>query len=251
MRKRRLLIYLAPAMMDMVVAQFFFVNAVRLARMESSASVVSGVVTVWGLMYLICCPLVGKVLTVANSTRLILMACFAMAGVSLLHLLFPSMVGIYVLMACAGVATALFFPAFQVFMKAVDAAQASTVAYSTGMYTFAWSMGFAVGPFVAGFLLALQQPDGAGTADLALLGALWRTGLVYGLAELLEGYYLTPKILGESLGLHPVVVLVSIFAGGAAFGMFGILLALPVCASLVILLRVFVLPPLARFADGD
>jgi len=152
-RKRRLLIYLAPAIMDMVVAQFFFVDVVRLAHMQSSAVVVAGVVTVWGLMYLISCLLVGKVLTVANSPRLILMSCFAMAGLSVLHLLFPSMAGIYVLMACAGVATALFFPAFQVFMKAVDAAQASSVAYSTGMYTFAWSMGFAVGPFVAGFLL--------------------------------------------------------------------------------------------------
>jgi predicted PurR-regulated permease PerM len=104
--------------------------------------------------------------------------------------------------------------------------------------------------FVAAGLLALQQPKGDYTQEFDLLGALWRTGVVYGLAELLEGYYLTPKILGESLGLHPVVVLVSIFAGGAAFGMFGILLALPVTAALVILFRVFVLPPLAQFADG-
>lgn len=109
-----------------------------------------------------------------------------------------------------------------------------------------------VGPFVAfvaGFVLALQQPAAPGEEELDLFGVLWRTALVYGLAEVLEGYYLTPKILGESLGLHPVVVLLSIFAGGAAFGMFGVLLALPVTAALVILFREFVLPPLARFAD--
>lgn len=105
--------------------------------------------------------------------------------------------------------------------------------------------------FIAGFTLALQQPASATHVELDLFGALWRTGLVYGLAEVFEGYYLVPKILGDSLGLHPVVVLVSIFAGAAAFGMFGALLALPVTSALVILFREFVLPPLARFADED
>lgn len=105
--------------------------------------------------------------------------------------------------------------------------------------------------FLAGFLLALQQPETATSADLDLFGALWRTGLTYALAEALEGYYLTPKILGDSLGLHPVVVLVAIFAGAAAFGMFGALLALPVTSALVILFREFVLPPLAKFADEE
>ncbi len=109
-----------------------------------------------------------------------------------------------------------------------------------------------VGPllsFFAAFVLALQQPASASKEGFDLLAAAWRTGLVFGLAEIFEGYYLTPKILGESLGLHPVVVLVSIFAGGAAFGMFGILLALPVTAALVILFRVFVLPAMERLAD--
>jgi predicted PurR-regulated permease PerM len=97
--------------------------------------------------------------------------------------------------------------------------------------------------------LAMQQPASASRDGFDLFEAFWRTALVFGLAESFEGYYLTPKILGESLGLHPVVVLVSIFAGGAAFGMFGILLALPVTAALVILFRVFVMPALARMAD--
>jgi predicted PurR-regulated permease PerM len=110
------------------------------------------------------------------------------------------------------------------------------------------------GPLLAylmGLAFALQQGPGPSTPELDLFEALWRTGAVYLLAEGLEGYYLVPKILGESLGLHPVVVLVSIFAGGAAFGMFGILLALPVTASLVIVMREFVLPELARLADRE
>lgn len=87
--------------------------------------------------------------------------------------------------------------------------------------------------------------------DQGLVDALWRTGIVFLLAELLENYILIPKILGDSLGLHPVVVIFAIMAGGASMGMFGLLLALPITASLVILAREFLLPVLAQMADKD
>ncbi len=74
---------------------------------------------------------------------------------------------------------------------------------------------------------------------------------MFGLGEVIEGYVLVPKILGNSLGLHPVVVMVSVFAGGAALGMFGLLIAIPLTASLVIVTRELVLPALAQFADED
>ena len=68
-------------------------------------------------------------------------------------------------------------------------------------------------------------------------------------AEMIEGYILIPKIIGDSLGLPPLVVLFSVFLGGAALGVFGLLLALPLTASLLILVREFVLPSLAELAD--
>jgi predicted PurR-regulated permease PerM len=113
-----------------------------------------------------------------------------------------------------------------------------------------------VGPmlgFGGAFLLA-AFPPGALPATGAvewqpLAWALTRTGVVFLCAELIEGYVLLPKILGDSLGLHPVVVLASIFIGGAALGMFGFLIALPLTAMLVILAREMVLPALADFAD--
>ena len=74
---------------------------------------------------------------------------------------------------------------------------------------------------------------------------------MFGVAELIEGYVLLPAILGDSLGLHPVVVLLSVFVGGAALGMFGFLIALPLAAALVIIAREMVLPALADFADED
>lgn len=98
-----------------------------------------------------------------------------------------------------------------------------------------------VGPLLAsvlGCLLAVMAFD--------LYGALWRAGLIYLLAELLEIYVLMPKVIGKSLGLHPVVVLASLMIGGAALGMFGLLLALPIAATLIILTRELVLPALAK-----
>ncbi|MEX1024971.1 MAG: AI-2E family transporter [Planctomycetota bacterium] len=87
--------------------------------------------------------------------------------------------------------------------------------------------------------------------NVGVIEVLLRTSIVFGLGELLEGYVLIPKVLGDSLGLHPLVVLFAIFAGGAAFGIMGIVLALPVTASLVIVFREFVLPALQEFADDE
>ena len=98
-------------------------------------------------------------------------------------------------------------------------------------------LGF-VGAFTVGML-----------GEHAFLSSLVRTVIVFGLGELLEGYFLLPKILGESLGLHPIVVLFALLAGGAAMGIFGILIALPLTAVLVILVQEFVLPALQKSAD--
>ena len=101
-----------------------------------------------------------------------------------------------------------------------------------------------VGPAI-GFVLAFM----VGMLEHGVLGSLLRTGVVFGLGELIEGYVLIPKILGDSLGLHPVVVLFALIAGGAALGMLGILIALPLTAALVIVVREFVLPALGDLAD--
>ncbi len=111
-----------------------------------------------------------------------------------------------------------------------------------------------VGPllgFAFAFVVALLQTNSGGAHFDEPLMALLATGIVYGIAEMLEGYVLVPKILGDSLGLHPVVVLAAVFVGGAALGMFGFLLALPLTAVVVILTKEYVLPALADFADED
>ena len=61
--------------------------------------------------------------------------------------------------------------------------------------------------------------------------------LVFGVGQGAEGMYLTPKLVGDQIGLHPVAVIFAVLAGGQLFGFLGILLALPVAAVLNVLVR--------------
>ena len=61
--------------------------------------------------------------------------------------------------------------------------------------------------------------------------------LTFTIAQMLEGSVLTPKLVGDRIGLHPVIVIFAVAAGGQLFGFFGILLALPAAAVLSVLVR--------------
>ena len=61
--------------------------------------------------------------------------------------------------------------------------------------------------------------------------------VVFILGQILEGYVLTPKLVGDKVGLHPVWVIFALFAGGALSGFVGILIAVPVAAVIGVLIR--------------
>jgi predicted PurR-regulated permease PerM len=86
--------------------------------------------------------------------------------------------------------------------------------------------------------------------DHSLSEAAWRVTLVTVVGEVVEGYVLMPKVLGKSMGLHPVVVLASFMIFGSALGMFGLLLALPLMSVIVIVARELVLPALRELAEA-
>ena len=113
-----------------------------------------------------------------------------------------------------------------------------------GMLSGALSIVPFVGAFT-GFVLALA----VGLFEHGVIGSIWRNGLVFAAAEGIENYVLVPKILGDRLGLHPLVVFFALLAGGSALGMLGLLVALPLMATLVILFQEFVAPALKQFAD--
>ena len=62
---------------------------------------------------------------------------------------------------------------------------------------------------------------------------------VFVLGQILEGSFLTPWLVGDRIGLHPVAVIFAVLAGGQLFGFAGVLLALPVAAVLMVLVRFF------------
>ena len=60
---------------------------------------------------------------------------------------------------------------------------------------------------------------------------------VFVLGQILEGYVIYPRFLGDRVELHAVWVIFALFAGGAVFGFLGVLLAVPVAAALGVLAR--------------
>jgi len=65
---------------------------------------------------------------------------------------------------------------------------------------------------------------------------LWMLG-IFGLGQFLEGFFLTPRLVGERIGLHPVAVLFALIIFGKLFGFFGVLLALPASAVSLVLIQ--------------
>ncbi|MCX7554994.1 AI-2E family transporter [Marinicella sp. S1101] len=61
--------------------------------------------------------------------------------------------------------------------------------------------------------------------------------IVFGVGQLLEGFVLTPWLVGDRIGLHPVAVIFAVLAGGQLFGFVGVLLGLPLAAVIMVLLR--------------
>jgi predicted PurR-regulated permease PerM len=83
--------------------------------------------------------------------------------------------------------------------------------------------------FVVGVGLALAQSPGWELP--ALVAGVFLAG------QMLEGNFLTPKLVGDKVGLHPVWIMFALLAGGALFGFVGILLAVPVAAVIGVLVR--------------
>ena len=74
-------------------------------------------------------------------------------------------------------------------------------------------------------------------SDAVSFGGVLSILVIYVGGQLLEGVYLSPRIMGRETGLHPVVVLVAILVGGTLFGLVGILLSVPATAVLYVVLR--------------
>jgi len=91
----------------------------------------------------------------------------------------------------------------------------------TGLAVFIPYLGFGLG-----LLLALL----AGALQFASLYGLLAVTVIFGLGQLIEGFALTPRLVGERIGLSPLMVIFALLAFGHLFGFLGVLIALPVSA---------------------
>jgi len=105
---------------------------------------------------------------------------------------------------------------------------ALSVGIIAGLVTFVPYLGVIVGVSLATLTGLLQFQD------FTPLLAVWA---VFAIGNLLEGYVFVPRLVGDRIGLHPVAVIFALLAFGQLFGFFGVLLALPASASLLVWLR--------------
>jgi predicted PurR-regulated permease PerM len=97
-----------------------------------------------------------------------------------------------------------------------------------GMVSFIPYLGFVSGLLAASIAMLVQTQE---------FGQLIWVALVFGVGQVLESAVLTPMLVGDRIGLHPVAVIFAILAGGQLFGFVGVLVALPVAAVIAVLLR--------------
>lgn len=114
------------------------------------------------------------------------------------------------------------------------------IVYSLGLWAIGLEAAFLIG-MLAGLLSIVPYLGSVIGLALALTMAMFQFGDVlhpvlvlgvFAIGQSLEGMVLTPNLVGDKIGLHPVAVIFAVLAGGQLFGFLGILLALPVAAAL-------------------
>jgi len=98
-----------------------------------------------------------------------------------------------------------------------------------------------------GFIVGIVAATVAALFQFQEILPLVYVALVFGFGQLLEGTVMTPLLVGDRIGLHPVAVIFAILAGGQLFGFVGVLLALPIAAVVM----VFVRHLLARYKQSE
>ena len=102
------------------------------------------------------------------------------------------------------------------------------VGLGTGLISFVPYFGMLIGLSTSLGIAFIQFAD---MTSVALVAAVFASG------QVIEGYALTPRLVGDRVGLHPVWILFALLAGGALFGFTGIMLAIPVAAVIGVLVR--------------
>lgn len=117
--------------------------------------------------------------------------------------------------------------------------------YSCGLWLVDLHLGVLVG-FLAGMISFIPYVGSISGFLMAMVLVVTQYGtmpkiievvVVFGLGQFLEGNFLTPKLVGENIGLHPVWVMFALLAGGVLLGLLGMIIAVPLAACIGVFLR--------------
>jgi predicted PurR-regulated permease PerM len=122
---------------------------------------------------------------------------------------------------------------------------ALAVYYSLGLVLAGFDLGLPIGVFTGlavfipyvGFGLGLLLALLAGLLQFASWYGVAAVAVVYGVGQMLEGFVLTPRLVGERIGLSPLMVIFALLAFGHLLGFVGVLIALPLSALAVVAVR--------------
>jgi predicted PurR-regulated permease PerM len=117
--------------------------------------------------------------------------------------------------------------------------------YSVGLSLFGLDLALPIGVFTGlamfvpylGFGIGLVLALLAGLLQFASAKAFVMVAVVYGAGQVIEGFYFTPRLVGERIGLHPLAVIFALLAFAQVFGFVGVLIALPASAVLLVAIR--------------
>jgi len=105
---------------------------------------------------------------------------------------------------------------------------------------------FSVVPYL-GLLISLVPALFIALVSGSVGVSLLKVAVVYGVAQALEGAVISPRIVGDSVGLHPVWVVLALAVGGVFFGFVGLLIAVPVAVGIKLLVE----RALARYRESE
>ena len=108
-----------------------------------------------------------------------------------------------------------------------------------GLVSFVPYLGAIIGVSLAVITALIQDTATFGLGVESRLVFLILVAVVFTVGQLVESFVLTPNLIGDRIGMHPILVIFTVLAGGFLFGFIGILLALPVAAAGTVLVRFF------------
>lgn len=129
------------------------------------------------------------------------------------------------------------------------------VIYSLGLWLIGLELALLIG-MIAGLASIVPYLGFVVGVGAALIAAIFQFGdvfhlvavvAVFSLGQVIESTLLVPLLVGDRIGLHPVAVIFAVLAGGQLFGFVGVLLALPIAAVLMVLVRYM----LGRYKDSS